>query len=65
MKRNELILATTSLLLALIGAIFYIGAVIFFAISSPLLFGKVVGLMVLARIFLGASKAILKAMDGE
>lgn len=65
MKRNELILATTSLLLALTGAIFYIGAVIFFAISSPLLFGKVVGLMVLAYIFLGASKAILKAMDGE
>lgn len=65
MKRNELILATTALLLALTGTIFYIGAVIFFAISSPLLFGKVVGLMVLAYIFLGASRAILRGLDGE
>lgn len=65
MKRNELISTITALLLAITGTVLHIVAVIFFAISSPLLFTRVVGLMTLASILLGSAKAILKAIDGE
>ena len=65
MKRNKLISMITVLLLAFTGTVLYIGAAIFFAISSPWLFAKVVGLMILASLLIESAKALLKVMDGE
>lgn len=65
MRRHELVNLAVAVLLAGISVIIYVGTIVFFALSSPVLFAKVAALSILANILLGISRYLLKELEGK